>query len=444
MPAQQLTRPFGHFRLTAFFVIVAAIGVAFGAFRAHAHSGAFTASDVAWIAGTSVLLAVAIGFAGVFFHRLRINPVRWKETENYLVAIRRESTKYRALMEGAADMILVVEPVSRRVREASRRSREEFALGEAGTTVIDALVSENDRERIRAGLSRADASRGESVSIEDVRLRTSSGAARIADARLAAVDVDGERLVQVALRDVTAQKELERTLVVHERLSSIGLLTAGVAHEINNPLEGIGNYLKLLEKQDLAPDARERYLVSVRHGFARIGEIVRDLLHFARPEAQDAASEPRDFDLATAVERAVKLARYSSKLRGVTIETVGFDAPLFVRGDAGRIEQVVVNLLFNAGSAMDGSGRIVLSAGRNESEELVVTVDDVGPGIAPADLARIFDPFFTKTDGTGLGLFVSYGIVSAHGGRIWAENRAGGGARFTLLFPSLPRRAIET
>ncbi len=276
---------------------------------------------------------------------------------------------------------------------------------------------------------------GAGVSFEDLSLSTAHSGARIADARLAAVDVEGERLVQVALRDVTAQKELERTLVVHERLSSIGLLTAGVAHEINNPLEGIGNYLRLLEKPDLAPEARERYLGLVRHGFTRIGEIVRDLLHFARPESEGTTSATREIDFTAVVERAVKLAGYSSKLRGIAIETVGLDAPIALNGDAGRLEQVIVNLLLNAGAAMNGRGRITLRAKVSDEREVALTVDDEGSGISPEDLARIFDPFFTKTDGTGLGLFVSYGIMAAHGGRIWAENRPEGGARFTLLFP---------
>ncbi|MBL8857978.1 MAG: hypothetical protein JNL28_05710 [Planctomycetes bacterium] len=431
MPEKLPNRPFGHFRLTAFFVLVALLGVVFALWRVRAHQGVFTASDVIWISATSVAFSVSTGFAGVFFHRLRINPVRWRETENYLVAIRRESTKYRALMEAAADSILVVDPRARVVREASRRARTEFALADQASPPVAACFATADHERFFDALERAARAGGVGITIEGLTPAGVSGPPRVFDARLASVDLDGECLVQVALRDVTQQMEMERSLVVHERLSSIGLLTAGVAHEINNPLEGIGNYLKLLERPDLPPESRERYLGLVRHGFARIGEIVRDLLHFARAEPGSGTA-----DFSAVVERAVKLAGYSAKLRGVLIETAGLDAPLLVRGDAGRLEQVVVNLLINAGVAMQQQGRIRLAAQRDENGWLVFTVDDEGPGIPPADLTRIFDPFFTKTEGTGLGLFVSYGIVAAHGGRIRAENRSGGGARFTLVLPA--------
>src|SRR4029079_8610207 len=107
--------------------------------------------------------------------------------------------------------------------------------------------------------------------------------------------------------------------------------------EINNPLEGIGNYLKLLERDDLAPDVRARYLDLVRHGFARIGEIVHDLLRFARPQPGSGTA-----NLSAAANRAAKLAAYTDKLRAVTIAFEGLDAPLVVQGDEGRLEQVLV------------------------------------------------------------------------------------------------------
>jgi signal transduction histidine kinase len=430
-----LVKPFGHFRLTAFFAGLACAVSLFAVWRARSHGGSFTPDEAAVLAVTSVVLCAAIGFAAVLFHRLRINPLRWKETENHLAAIRRESAKYRALMEGAADLLLVVEPASGAVREAGARAREAFGLSDGVATSIRTCIAPEDAERLFAALARAAVSPDARESLEGLRIQGASGGARIADARLACVDVEDERLVQVALRDVTQQMEMERSLRVHERLSSIGLLTAGVAHEINNPLEGIGNYLKLLERTDLAPEVRARYLDLVRHGFARIGEIVRDLLRFARPQAGSGTA-----DLSSAAARAAKLAAYTDKLRGVAIAFDGLDAPLVVQGDEGRLEQVLVNLLLNAGAALGGRGHVRVSArtvpaSASSGREVEITVDDDGPGIAADDLPRIFDPFFTTSGGTGLGLSVSYGIVAAHGGRIWAENRAAGGARFTIRLP---------
>lgn len=430
-----IKKSFGHFRLTAFFVLLACGVSLFALWRVRAHGGTFTASEAGWLAVTSVCLCAAIGFAAVLFHRLRINPVRWRETANHLAAIRRESAKYRALMEGSADLLLVVEPATGTVREAGALAKEAFGLKEDVSGSIRACVATDDAERLFQALARAAASADAHESLEGLHIVTANGGARIADARLACVDVEDERLVQVALRDVTQQMEMERSLRVHERLSSIGLLTAGVAHEINNPLEGIGNYLKLLERTDLAPEVRARYLDLVRHGFARIGEIVRDLLRFARPQAGSGTA-----DLSSAAARAAKLAAYTDKLRSVTISFDGLDTPLVVQGDEGRLEQVLVNLLLNAGAAMAGRGSIRVSArkvpaSQSSAAEIELTVDDDGPGIAHEDLAKIFDPFFTTSGGTGLGLSVSYGIVAAHGGRIWAENRMTGGARFTIRLP---------
>jgi signal transduction histidine kinase len=280
------------------------------------------------------------------------------------------------------------------------------------------------------------------VSLSEVHLRRgSTGERLVADGRFAAVDFGGERVVQVSLRDRTKEVEMEHELQIRERMSSIGLVTAGVAHEINNPLEGIGNYIALLEKKDLSDDQRKRYLELVRHGFARIRDLVRDLLRFARPAAGEGSA-----DLCEVVDRARKLVALTQTFKGVAVECAGLDAPILVVGDAGRLEQVVFNLLLNAATAMGSRGTISIQARRARDSEtggahVELVVEDDGPGIAPEHLSRIFDPFFTTSDGfttsggTGLGLAVSYGIVRAHGGSLRAENREPHGARFTIRLP---------
>jgi signal transduction histidine kinase len=238
------------------------------------------------------------------------------------------------------------------------------------------------------------------------------------------------REAEAALRQLEEKREMEKRLATAERLSSLGLLTAGVAHEINNPLEGIGNYLALLERADVPADKRGRYVAAVRHGFERIREVVRNLLGFARP-----VRSPGSADLRGVIARASELARFSKECRDVTFEApVGSD-PILAAGDAGALEQVLLNLFLNAGRAMGGRGRIAVGISRSAAG-IELRVDDEGPGIPPEHLSRIFDPFFTTGEGSGLGLSVSYGIAQAHGGTLAAENRPGGGARFTLTVPA--------
>ncbi|MBI4606411.1 MAG: hypothetical protein HY721_30980 [Planctomycetes bacterium] len=255
----------------------------------------------------------------------------------------------------------------------------------------------------------------------------------------------GAFLVRMSVREVKLreaarfrekEKEIERRLEVSERMGSLGLLTAGVAHEINNPLEGIENYLTLLEREQASPEKRKRYIDMVRYGFHRIRDIVRDLSAFSKPSVG-----PGSTDLAAVVRQALRMVQYSKELKRVKVDISGFEGPLVVPGDGGRLEQVFINLFLNAAKAMKGEGTIAVAArpvaAEGRGPEVEVQVDDTGPGIPEADLRRIFDPFFSTGDGTGLGLSISYGIVAAHGGSIEAANRPGGGARFTLRLPAV-------
>ena len=237
---------------------------------------------------------------------------------------------------------------------------------------------------------------------------------------------------ELRLQEARRQKELERQLEISERLGSLGLVTAGVAHEINNPLEGIGNYLALLEQASLPAEKRMRYLRLLREGLHRIRDIVRDLQDTARPTVGDGTANLHDV-----VEQALKLAMYDNKFKNVRVQQDGLDRGLVVEGDAGRLQQVILNLLLNCGRAVAGEGTVWIRARHagpepGGSRQVEVSVEDDGPGIPPANLSKIFDPFFTTTEGTGLGLAISFSIISAHGGTLTATNRPEGGACFTL------------
>jgi PAS domain S-box-containing protein len=212
-----------------------------------------------------VVLTGLTGLASVFFLRASVRAFRLRETEEYLERIRRESEKYRALMRSAADAILLVEPTGERLLESNERARE--LLEPLGALTVDWLsicATDDDRSALRAGLRRAAEGEGTPVAVPQLLLRRPGEGRVEIDARLIALEYGGERVVQVSLRDLTREREMERQMQTAERLSSLGLLTAGVAHEINNPLEGIGNYLTIVTIVD-DPDYLDEPFVQSRN-----------------------------------------------------------------------------------------------------------------------------------------------------------------------------------
>ncbi len=398
--------------------------------------------EYAWITASMVAATLIIGVAMAFFMRLSARELRLKEGQRYLAQITRESEKYRALLEGGADMILVVDAAGDRVRESNARAREAFPAlrgGAQGPVRLGDLFAPVSVAALGAGIRDALAKPGEPLALGELAVRSLSDAELPVDARAAAVDLGDERVVQISLRDLSRQKEMERQLRIAERLSSLGQLTAGVAHEINNPLEGIGNYLSLLERNATATEPRQRYLAQVRHGFERIRDLVRDLSAFARPEKGGDRA-----DISAVVEQALSLVQHSKEFREIEVRRSGLDAPVTVQGDPGRLEQVVINLLINAAQAMQGKGGIDIQARRVAAapgEEVEIIVSDEGPGIPEGVIDRIFDPFFSTKHTSGLGLSISYGIIRVHGGTLSAANRPEGGACFTIRLPA--RAAVD-
>jgi len=244
-------------------------------------------------------------------------------------------------------------------------------------------------------------------------------------ARLAA-KVEELTRVNRALADARA------SLFRSEKLATVGRLAAGVAHEVGNPLGAISGYAEVARSrlpQGAAPELREA-LDRIAAAADRIDHTVRGLLNFARP----APVELRLVSVAAAIEAAMDLARVQPRLRGVEVVVeLPLDMPP-VLADERHLCQVFLNLLLNAGDAMEGKGRVEVG-GRVESGTMEITIVDSGPGIAPQNLAQLFDPFFTTKDpgaGSGLGLAICHSIVESFGGAIDVANGEGGGAVFTL------------
>jgi signal transduction histidine kinase len=238
--------------------------------------------------------------------------------------------------------------------------------------------------------------------------------------------------------DVTDREELERRLVQADKLSSIGLLAAGVAHEVNTPLAVISTYAQMLAKQVSGDDQKAKLLDKIAKQTFRASEIVNSLLNFSRTSPTDFT----DVDLNRILRETVSLVEHQFQTAGVVTDLSLADNLLSIRGNSGKLQQVFLNLFINAKDAMPDGGVLTIRS-RAEGGFAVLEIADTGQGIPPEHLARIYDPFFTTKGpkkGTGLGLSISYGIVHEHDGVIEVESTVGGGTRFRLEFPGLAVR----
>ena len=257
---------------------------------------------------------------------------------------------------------------------------------------------------------------------------------RITPLRNRAGDVDGAVILQ---EDLSESARLQQQLMRSEKLSSVGVLAAGVAHEINNPLTTILGYAKLLIEGKPEDDADRSALELVAEEALRVQQIVRNLLDFSRQESR----EKRPVALLELVERTLSLVAPDLRKRMVTVDKeLRGDVP-DVLADAHRIEQVLVNLATNAGHAMPQGGRLQVRTGTLDGfspPRAFVEFRDTGIGIPAAAIEKIFDPFFTTKEpgeGTGLGLSVSHGIVTDHNGKIEVESTVGVGTTFRVILP---------
>ena len=240
--------------------------------------------------------------------------------------------------------------------------------------------------------------------------------------------------VGIVLWDITDDKRLQDELIQAEKLSSLGTMVSGMAHEINNPAQAILTMAELIQDEN-DPDTVKQFAADIV-GYARhVSSVVRDFAGYARASGRDGETE---IDVAERLLEAVKMVRRGPHFGQVEIATQ-FDSPVFLRARRGEIDQVFVNLISNATQAMEGSGCLTLGTSQDE-RWIQVTIADTGPGIPASIRARIFDPFFTtKTagKGTGLGLSIVHKIVTKYAGTITMDNTEGGGTTFRLRFPAL-------
>ena len=256
-------------------------------------------------------------------------------------------------------------------------------------------------------------------------------------------------------RDVSTQRMIEQKLLHTQRMAAIGQMVSGIAHELNNPLTSILGYAQLSLTRRSGPQ-RDGDVQRVLQQAERASRIAKNLLLLSR----GTAAEHSPVDLNEVVERTVALRSYELRLENIEVSMDLSDRLPHALGDAGQLQQVLLNLIVNAEQAIQngkGEGHIRLRTRRIAGDRIALEVADDGPGIAPAQLSRIFDPFFTTKAagvGTGLGLSIVYGIVHDHDGEVSVDSREGSGATFTIELPATwlpasepaeksPRRAAQ-
>jgi PAS domain S-box-containing protein len=409
----------------------------------------------------------------------------WDVTERKRAeeAVIESERRYRQLTEAAQDAIVVADQQGNITlfNPAAERTFGYPAAGVLGQP-LSRLMPEEFRDRHDQGLRRYVETRQSRIVGRTIELRgrRRDGSEFPLELSLSAIDVGGELQFLGAIRDLTERNRMRDMVVQNEKLASIGLLSAGVAHEINNPLAYVANNLVVLERdnkalmallnlydrardrlaqvdpesarqvQELARqidlpyvrDNLDRVLARTREGVQRVTRIVQSLRGLARttkPELEDA-------QLPDIVDMSLDMIRGRLQRRGITVD-LDFGPSPRLRCVTTQLGQVMLNLIVNALQAIEAAdrgdaGRIRISS-RNINGEMLIEVADNGTGIAPEHLPRLFDPFFTTKpvgEGTGLGLSISHGIITGHGGRIEVNSRLGEGTTFRLFLPVTPNR----
>jgi predicted ATPase/signal transduction histidine kinase/tRNA A-37 threonylcarbamoyl transferase component Bud32 len=378
------------------------------------------------------------------------------ENAQLYTALQRSEARWRSLVDGAPDLIALLDErgaVVFRNHAGPLRGIDDTDEGDSDGGSLAAASSVRWREAVEAALGDGDRRELE------LEYLTASGDSRWYAVRIAPIEVHGglgeehdsqHRNAVAVATDISERKqaevekrELEAQLRQQQRLESVGTLASGVAHEINNPIQGIMNYAELIYNNVTDHELVVDFAKEIDLESHRVAKIVRNLLAFSR---QDASEDPEPVQMIEVVESSLSLIRAVLRSNHIAVEVIAEPGLPAVRCRAQQIQQIIMNLVTNARDALnsiygeyDDRKRIELHVQRSARHDWVkVSVRDFGPGIPPEVLPRIFDPFFTtkgRDQGTGLGLAVSHGIAQEHGGELTVETAPGQGATFILELP---------
>ena len=250
------------------------------------------------------------------------------------------------------------------------------------------------------------------------------------------VDTQGKVLGFLgAHRDITEQKILEQQLVRSQRMESIGTLAAGIAHEVGNPLTAISSLVQVIERTTSDEFAKEK-LALIDSQVVRITKIIRNLVDFSRPSVNIV----KETDVNKVMNDALNIVQYGRRTKNIDFKMELSEPISLISAVSDQLVQVLINLLINAIDSLDGKPGAISLHSYEKENAVTIEIRDNGKGIKEEDREKIFEPFFTTKEigkGTGLGLWVSYGIIKRFGGDVAVESAEGKGSKFTITFPLL-------
>jgi len=349
-------------------------------------------------------------------------------------ALKESEAKFRGVFETSRDF-MYISSIDGAIIDYNATAKEFFGFTDKEIkkmTMLEVYHNPEDRTKLIEKLT-------EEGSVQNYELKLKKKDGSVFDALVTiAVRRDGDGRVvgfQGAVKDITQMKQMERQLQQVEKLSGLGTMISGIAHELNNPLTAIMGNAELLAMKENITDREKKSFDIILQESARAAKIVNGLLTFAREHK----SQRRVVNINDVVKESLGLRENNLRVNDIAVELhLSDDAPPTL-ADPYQLQQVFINIINNASDAlMDvGGGKLVITTERGQ-RKLRVVFEDNGPGIDAENLKRLFDPFFTTKEvgkGTGLGLSIAYGIIGEHHGKIQVDSEPGRGARFTVELP---------
>jgi len=348
--------------------------------------------------------------------------------------LRESEEKYRESINLANDAIFTLDVDSALIIDSNRKAEElsGYSKYELSKKKIWEIVVEYDRDRAKQlwmTINKTGSGMQDNIDCQHVdgRLTSTSISASV-------IEYGKKRMIQWICRDITERKRMELQLIQAERLAAVGELAAGVAHEINNPLGGLQNFVKMMKKEPGNTSQNVEFLDLMSEGLKRIEVIVKQLMAFSRPYSMQMSNH----SLNEIVENSLRFVEHRVKEQDIHLEKFLVQNLPEIYGDVSNISQVIINVIVNALDSMSNGGKLVIKTGycEHQPSSIQVTVTDTGTGIREEIISKIFNPFFTtKEMGSGLGLAISKRIIDDHKGNIFVKSKVGEGTTFYICLP---------